>query len=49
MIKLLIVDDSALMRKHLVSLFEQEGDFSLRTCAGPVWKRCGNWGTSSQM
>ncbi|HHW77685.1 MAG TPA: chemotaxis-specific protein-glutamate methyltransferase CheB [Xanthomonadaceae bacterium] len=32
MIKLLIVDDSALMRKHLVSLFEQEGDFSLRTC-----------------
>lgn len=32
MIKLLIVDDSALMRKHLVRLFEQEGDFAIRTC-----------------
>lgn len=32
MIKLLIVDDSALMRKHLVKLFEQEGDFTVRTC-----------------
>ncbi|MFZ4791729.1 MAG: chemotaxis-specific protein-glutamate methyltransferase CheB [Candidatus Competibacteraceae bacterium] len=32
MIKLLIVDDSALMRKHLVNLFEQEGDFTIRTC-----------------
>ena len=32
MIKLLIVDDSALMRKHLVGLFEQEGDFTIRTC-----------------
>lgn len=31
MIKLLIVDDSALMRKHLVKLFEQEGDFTIRT------------------
>ncbi|NJM12479.1 MAG: chemotaxis-specific protein-glutamate methyltransferase CheB [Synechococcaceae cyanobacterium SM1_2_3] len=31
MIKLLIVDDSALMRKHLVKLFEQEGDFIIRT------------------
>src|SRR6202041_3619794 len=27
MIKLLIVDDSALMRRHLVQLFEQEADF----------------------
>ncbi|CDH46881.1 chemotaxis-specific protein-glutamate methyltransferase CheB [Candidatus Contendibacter odensensis] len=32
MIKLMIVDDSALMRKHLVKLFEQEGDFTLCTC-----------------
>lgn len=31
MIKLMIVDDSALMRKHLVKLFEQEGDFTIRT------------------
>lgn len=31
MIKLLIVDDSALMRKHLVGLFEREGDFTIRT------------------
>ena len=27
MIKLLIVDDSALMRRHLTQLFESEGDF----------------------
>ena len=31
MIKILIVDDSALMRKHLVGLFEREGDFTVRT------------------
>jgi two-component system chemotaxis response regulator CheB len=30
MIKLLIVDDSALMRRQLVSLFEAEGDFEIR-------------------
>ena len=30
MIRLLIVDDSALMRKCLVSLFEQTGDFQIR-------------------
>lgn len=30
MIKLLIVDDSALMRRQLVSLFEIEGDFEIR-------------------
>jgi two-component system chemotaxis response regulator CheB len=30
MIKLLIVDDSALMRRQLVSLFEAEGDFDIR-------------------
>lgn len=30
MIKLLIVDDSALMRRQLVSLFEAEGDFQIR-------------------
>jgi two-component system chemotaxis response regulator CheB len=29
MIKLLIVDDSALMRRHLVQLFEQQPDFKL--------------------
>ena len=29
MIKLLIVDDSALMRRHLVQLFEKEGDFTV--------------------
>src|ERR1700721_2805162 len=29
MIKLLIVDESALMRRHLVQLFEQEADFEL--------------------
>jgi two-component system chemotaxis response regulator CheB len=29
MIKLLIVDDSALMRRHLVQLFEQEADFKV--------------------
>jgi len=28
-IKLLIVDDSALMRRHLVQLFEEEGDFTV--------------------
>jgi two-component system chemotaxis response regulator CheB len=32
MIKLLVVDDSALMRKHLVNLFQQEGGFEIRTC-----------------
>jgi two-component system chemotaxis response regulator CheB len=31
MIRLLIVDDSALMRKLLSSIFEQEGDFDIRT------------------
>lgn len=30
MIKLLIVDDSALMRRQLTSLFEAEGDFEIR-------------------
>jgi two-component system chemotaxis response regulator CheB len=30
MIKLLIVDDSALMRRQLVALFEAEGDFTIR-------------------
>lgn len=30
MIKLLIVDDSALMRRHLTQLFESEGDFTIR-------------------
>src|SRR5664279_470231 len=30
MIKLLIVDDSALMRRQLVALFEDEGDFEIR-------------------
>ncbi|MBX9835013.1 MAG: chemotaxis response regulator protein-glutamate methylesterase [Burkholderiaceae bacterium] len=30
MIKLLIVDDSALMRRQLVTLFESEGDFEIR-------------------
>lgn len=30
MIKLLIVDDSALMRRQLVTLFEAEGDFTVR-------------------
>ena len=29
-IKVLIVDDSALMRKHLTQLFEKEGDFIIR-------------------
>jgi len=29
-IKLLIVDDSALMRRQLSQLFEAEGDFSIR-------------------
>jgi two-component system chemotaxis response regulator CheB len=31
MIKILIVDDSALMRKYLVQIFEQEGGFEIRT------------------
>ncbi|MCP5158986.1 MAG: chemotaxis-specific protein-glutamate methyltransferase CheB [Gammaproteobacteria bacterium] len=31
-IKLLVVDDSALMRKHLVNLFQAEGGFEIRTC-----------------
>lgn len=31
MIRLLIVDDSALMRKLLSGIFEQEGDFDIRT------------------
>ena len=31
MIKLLIVDDSALMRRHLRMLFEAEGDFEIKT------------------
>lgn len=31
MIRLLIVDDSALMRKHLMRVFEDEGDFELRS------------------
>lgn len=30
MLKLLIVDDSALMRRHLTQLFESEGDFIIR-------------------
>ena len=30
MIKLLIVDDSALMRRQLVSVFDAEGDFEIR-------------------
>jgi two-component system, chemotaxis family, protein-glutamate methylesterase/glutaminase len=30
MIKLLIVDDSALMRRHLMTLFQAEGDFEIR-------------------
>ncbi len=32
MIKLLIVDDSALVRKHMRRIFEAEGDFELKTC-----------------
>lgn len=31
-IKLLVVDDSALMRKHLVNLFQAEGGFEIRAC-----------------
>ena len=31
MIRLLIVDDSALMRRHLTSIFESEGDFIIHT------------------
>ena len=30
MIKLLIVDDSALMRKLLETIFQEEGDFDIR-------------------
>ncbi len=30
MIKLLIVDDSALMRRQLTALFKAEGDFEIR-------------------
>jgi len=30
MLKLLIVDDSALMRRHLVNLFDKAGDFEIR-------------------
>jgi two-component system chemotaxis response regulator CheB len=30
MIRLLIVDDSALMRRQLTTLFESEGDFEIR-------------------
>ncbi|MDD5753677.1 MAG: response regulator, partial [Methylococcales bacterium] len=30
MIKLLIVDDSALMRRQLSSVFEEQGDFEIR-------------------
>ncbi len=37
MIKLLIVDDSALMRKLLEGIFLAEGDFDIRT--GPQWHR----------
>ena len=29
MIKLLVADDSALMRRHLVQLFEKESDFQV--------------------
>ena len=36
MIKLLIVDDSALMRRQLVSLFESEGDFDIRLARNGV-------------
>lgn len=32
MIKLLIVDDSALVRKHMRSIFESQGGFELKTC-----------------
>ena len=31
MIKVLIVDDSALMRRQLTQLFESEGDFTVLT------------------
>ena len=30
MIKLLVVDDSALMRRQLMNLFQAEGDFEVR-------------------
>jgi two-component system chemotaxis response regulator CheB len=36
MIKLLVVDDSALMRRHLVQLFEQESDFTVTTARNGV-------------
>jgi len=35
-IKLLIADDSALMRKHLRDLFEQDGEFEIRTARNGV-------------
>lgn len=35
-IRLLIVDDSALMRRHLRQLFEQEGDFDIRLARNGV-------------
>jgi two-component system, chemotaxis family, protein-glutamate methylesterase/glutaminase len=36
MIKVLVVDDSALMRKHLVTLLESEGDFQIRVARNGV-------------
>lgn len=36
MIKLLIVDDSALMRRHLTGIFKDEGDFELMTAHNGV-------------
>ena len=36
MIKLLIVDDSALMRRQLMTLFQAEGLIRQRHCAWPV-------------
>lgn len=35
-IRLLIVDDSALMRKHLVSIFAEQGDFEIETARNGV-------------
>ena len=34
--RLLIVDDSALMRKHLVSMFADEGDYEIATARNGV-------------